>query len=58
MPGFYKKKRFACDRRGFSSALDALLEDKSVAADQKPSIGCNIKLRTGKEPYYFIVPKG
>jgi peroxiredoxin len=35
------------------AAIHALLEDKPVAADQKPSIGCNIKWRPGNEPDYF-----
>jgi len=34
-------------------ALDALLAGRSVPPDQKPSIGCNIKWRPGKEPKYF-----
>ena len=34
-------------------AMDALLEGLPVPADQKPSIGCNIKWRSGNEPDYF-----
>jgi peroxiredoxin len=34
-------------------ALDAVLSGTSVPADQKPSIGCNIKWREGMEPDYF-----
>lgn len=34
-------------------ALDAVLEGKPVPADQKPSIGCNIKWKPGAEPDYF-----
>lgn len=34
-------------------ALDAILEGKPVSADQKPSIGCNIKWKPGAEPDYF-----
>lgn len=34
------------------AALDALLGDQRVVADQKPSIGCNIKWRDGNEPVY------
>ena len=33
-------------------ALDAVLADKPVPADQKASIGCNIKWRAGNEPEY------
>lgn len=34
-------------------AVDCVLADKSVPAEQRPSIGCNIKWRTGQEPEYF-----
>jgi peroxiredoxin len=35
------------------AALDAVLAGKPVPADQKPSIGCNIKWKAGNEPDYF-----
>jgi peroxiredoxin len=35
------------------AALDAVLAGKSVSADQKPSLGCNIKWLPGNEPDYF-----
>jgi len=35
------------------AALDAVLAGKSPTADQKPSIGCNIKWIAGNEPDYF-----
>jgi len=35
------------------AAIDAVLGGKSVAAQQKPSIGCNIKWKPGSEPDYF-----
>lgn len=38
------------DLRG---AVDALLQGKPVKSEQLPSIGCNIKWRTGNEPAYF-----
>ena len=38
------------DLRG---ALDAVLDGRSVAAEQKPSVGCNIKWKPGNEPDYF-----
>jgi len=38
------------DLRG---ALDALLSGKPISADQKPSIGCNIKWKPGNEPGWF-----
>jgi peroxiredoxin len=35
------------------AALDAVLAGKGMPADQKPSIGCNIKWQPGNEPDYF-----
>ena len=35
------------------AALDAVLAGKPVSAEQKPSIGCNIKWKPGNEPDYF-----
>ena len=35
------------------TALDAVLAGKPVTAEQRPSIGCNIKWRAGHEPNYF-----
>ncbi|KAB8319864.1 thioredoxin family protein [Tolypothrix campylonemoides VB511288] len=35
------------------AAIDAVLADKPVAGEQKPSIGCNIKWKAGNEPSYF-----
>ena len=34
-------------------ALDAVLAGREPSANQKPSIGCNIKWMTGNEPDYF-----
>ena len=34
-------------------AVDAVLAKQPVPQPQKPSIGCNIKWRTGQEPEYF-----
>jgi peroxiredoxin len=34
-------------------ALDAVLANKDVSPQQKPSIGCNIKWKPGNEPTYF-----
>ncbi|MFN2427084.1 MAG: thioredoxin family protein [Candidatus Binatia bacterium] len=39
-----------CDLR---AALDALLAGDSAGADQRPSLGCNIKWNPGNEPDYF-----
>lgn len=35
------------------AALDAVLAGRPVPADQKPSLGCNIKWKPGGEPDYF-----
>jgi peroxiredoxin len=34
-------------------AIDAVLGDRPVPSEQKPSIGCNIKWKAGNEPPYF-----
>ena len=39
--------------KDLGAALDALLASKPVPANQKPSIGCNIKWKPGNEPDYF-----
>lgn len=39
--------------RDLRTAIDAVLAHKSVNADQKPSLGCNIKWKPGNEPEYF-----
>jgi peroxiredoxin len=35
------------------AALDALLASKPIPEPQKPSVGCNIKWKSGREPDYF-----
>lgn len=35
------------------AALDAALEGRPASADQRPSLGCNIKWKPGHEPAYF-----
>lgn len=35
------------------AALDAVLEDRPVDPEQRPSLGCNIKWKRGNEPDYF-----
>jgi peroxiredoxin len=35
------------------AAIDAVLEDRAVTTDQRASLGCNIKWKTGNEPLYF-----
>ena len=39
--------------RDLRAALDAVLAGQPVSADQRPSIGCNIKWRAGNAPSYF-----
>jgi hypothetical protein len=36
--------------RDLRAALDAVLEGREVSADQKPSLGCNIKWKPGNAP--------
>jgi peroxiredoxin len=38
--------------RDLRAAADAVLAGQSVPSDQTPSVGCNIKWRTGNEPGY------
>jgi hypothetical protein len=38
--------------RDLRNALDAVLNDGAVNPDQRASIGCNIKWKTGNEPAY------
>lgn len=33
--------------------LDLLIDGKSVPTEQRPSLGCNIKWKTGNEPDYY-----
>lgn len=35
------------------AALDALVAGRTPAAEQRPSLGCNIKWKPGQEPEYF-----
>jgi peroxiredoxin len=35
------------------AALDAVLAGRAVSTTQRPSLGCNIKWKTGSEPAYF-----
>ncbi|MEQ9484420.1 thioredoxin family protein [Coleofasciculus sp. F4-SAH-05] len=35
------------------SAIDSVLAQSPVSEEQKPSIGCNIKWKPGKEPAYY-----
>ena len=41
------------DGRDLRAALEAVLTSETPAAEQKPSIGCNIKWTPGNEPDYF-----
>lgn len=43
--------------RDLRAAVEAVLQSKPVAAEQVPSLGCNIKWKAGNEPEYFrLVP--
>jgi len=39
--------------RDLRAAIEAVVAGRPVAADQKPSIGCNIKWKRGNEPGWF-----
>src|SRR5262249_19014380 len=39
--------------RDLRAALDAVLAGRPVAAEQRPSLGCNIKWKPGNAPSYF-----
>ena len=39
--------------RDLVAAVDALLAGTPIAAEQRPSMGCNIKWKKGMEPAYF-----
>lgn len=39
--------------RDLRAAVDALLDGREPSADQRPSLGCNIKWAAGNEPGYF-----
>jgi len=39
--------------RDLRAAIDAVLAGRPAPADQRPSIGCNIKWKPGNEPDYF-----
>ena len=43
----------AVDGADLKAAVDALLDDLEIPAEQIPSVGCNIKWRAGNEPDYF-----
>ena len=40
------------------AAIDAVLSDEAVNSDQRASIGCNIKWKSGNEPEYFAKAAG
>jgi peroxiredoxin len=42
--------------RDLRAAIEAVLAGKPVGAEQRPSIGCNIKWKTGNQPEYFAPP--
>ncbi len=45
--------KIAVTGQDLRAALDAVLQDQPVPAEQKASMGCNIKWRAGNEPGYF-----
>jgi hypothetical protein len=41
------------DGADLRAAIEALLAGRPGPADQKPSIGCNVKWKPGREPDYY-----
>jgi peroxiredoxin len=52
LDGSRPKNDVAVTGHDLRAALDAVLAGKAVSADQKPSMGCNIKWKAGNEPSY------
>ncbi len=42
------------DGKDLRVAIDAVLAGSQVSEDQKPSMGCSIKWKTGNEPSYYV----
>ncbi|MEM6459477.1 MAG: thioredoxin family protein [Planctomycetota bacterium] len=51
--GNYDDRHGAADGKDLRAALDAVLAGEPVSADQRPSMGCNIKWAPGNAPAYF-----
>lgn len=51
--GNYESSDNPCDGADLRWALDAVLSGQPVSADQRPSMGCNIKWKPGNAPDYF-----
>ncbi len=47
---------FPSNGEDLRSALDLVINGKTVFSNQKPSIGCNIKWHPGQEPLWFSHP--
>jgi peroxiredoxin len=47
------KNDFPVNGEDLRAAIEALLNDRRVNPDQKPSLGCSIKFRPGNEPDYL-----
>ena len=45
--------RVSVNGNDMRAAVDALFSETEIPAEQIPSVGCNIKWRTGNEPDYF-----
>ncbi|MEM7682686.1 MAG: thioredoxin family protein [Planctomycetota bacterium] len=51
--GVYDARDGAAHGRDLRAAIDVVLQGQTPGADQKPSIGCNIKWKPGGAPAYF-----
>lgn len=53
MDGSRPGNRFPVTGEDLTNAVENFLAGKPISAEQKPSIGCNIKWKPGNEPDYF-----
>ncbi|MEM9882484.1 MAG: thioredoxin family protein [Planctomycetota bacterium] len=51
--GNYDDRNGAANGKDLRAALDAVLAGEAVSADQRPSMGCNVKWAPGNAPAYF-----
>jgi hypothetical protein len=53
MDGSRPRNAIPVTGRDLDAAVEAVLAGKPAPANQRPSIGCNIKWKPGNEPEYF-----
>ena len=52
-PGQYDTTQNTSDGADLRAAIDAVLDGRKPCAEQRASVGCNIKWKPGNEPGYF-----